>query len=739
MIFIPFMVSAQVAGLREDSITSQALNEVTVKASRLEIKKRFLPQKLEVITSRDIDLNPSADVGDIVKKLAAIDVIQRPGIATYPSIRGFRPPVEPGRINPEVSVLINGRPSGTQNLALFDPNSIARIEILKGAAGAIYGSSTMGGLINIVTKQSKGKVRGQVYGGHSSFQTTDMGFSLGGNVTEKLDFNFSGSFFDRNKALKLGKGNIFRKLLGSDEVEFFLADGSITTEKDTLFDGRRRNGTRMGYYAGTLRMGYQINNNWRVEASGNSFMGRGIESAGDLRLIDAAPGHSNRFFSNGDLAVKGKIKNHALSLTGFITDEENSTFNAYNGSTFNLLTLVPSPTYQRSQGVVGWKGFQFQDLVAIHPDIRFIGGVDYSQATSQTRAWEQANAKGNFAVTERSPYSPYSYVNTYAPFAQAYISTLKEKLIINPSVRYDFIHFGITQTPLFLNLTPRKENNAFFSPNLGLQYNVNDKLSAHGNVGRAFRFAQSFEIAGYIETYFPGNKVRISTGNADLKNEQSVTWDAGFKYSDVQKGLSLGMTYFNTSVENRVRQVAVPEKAGQIHTDGKTIDQYLTYTNADEASIHGLEINGSYDLGAKMDSPYALRVFANATHLIAAEDITKGDGSKPDSKVRIRNVAPLNMSYGIEYDSRKAWLVRLSSRYVSKRYAQDFGNLDPKFRGAFFEMPRYMTMDLVVNYSVNTQNMLSCRINNLTDENYYESRGYNLGGRSIGLRYTYSF
>ena len=170
-----FSIAQKSATEKDSTVKTRTLDEVIVTSSRLQISKQLLPQKSEIITARDVEMNPSMDVGDIIKKMSSLDVIQRPGVATYATIRGFRPPVEPGRINPEVSVLINGRPSGTQNLALFDPNSIGRIEVLKGAAGAIYGSSMMGGLINIITKKQTGKITGQVYGGYSSFKTTDFG------------------------------------------------------------------------------------------------------------------------------------------------------------------------------------------------------------------------------------------------------------------------------------------------------------------------------------------------------------------------------------------------------------------------------------------------------------------------------------------------------------------------------------------------------------------------------------
>jgi outer membrane receptor protein involved in Fe transport len=698
----------------------------------MDIQKQFLPQKLEIVTARDIRMAVSSDVGDIIKQMASLDVIQRPNVATYATIRGFRPPVEPGRVNPEVTVLVNGRQSGTQNLALFDPNSIERIEILKGAAGATYGSSTMGGLINIITKKQKGPVSGYVYGSYGSFQVSEIGYSAGGKLTKRLDFSFTGTFFDRNDDFRFGRGGLFRRMLGSEQVTLYPASGPVT-EYDTAFDGQKRSNTKMAYRSNHLRLGYQLSENWRVEASLNSFSGRGIETSGDLRNLDAQQGHADRFFTNGDVSIAGQVGRHKLSLVAYQTKEENNTFNNFNGTT----VILPSPTYQRSANVVRWQGLQLQDIFSIGQQVKVTVGMDYNQATSRTRAWNQANAAGNFAVTERSPFTPWSYVRTFAPFAQAHFTALKGKLIVNPSARYDLIGFGIEETPLFANLRPRTETNAFFSPSLSLQYNLPKDWAVHTNLGRAFRFAQAFEIAGYFEEFFANNRVRITTGNPDLQNERSVTWDAGIKYNGTS-GLYLDLTYFHTEVANRVRQEFLTERVGQVHTDGRTIDRYATFVNADRAKIQGLEIAASYDFGALADFRYGLRVFSNATHLIRAEDITVGDATRPDARIRIRNVAPLTINSGIEFDDQKHWSIRLSHRYVSQRYSQDFGNLTPALRGAFMDFPRVMTLDLSANYTLGPH-MLSLRISNLTDENYYETRGFNMPGRATNLRYTLRF
>ena len=342
-------------------------------------------------------------------------------------------------------------------------------------------------------------------------------------------------------------------MLGSDKVDLYPTTGpnanTTVSELDTAFDGRKRKGTQMQYRSNSARLGYQITKNWRVDVSGNSFSGRGIESSGDLRLLNAAQGFANRFFNNGDARVTGNIDKNKITVVGYLTEEENSTFNSYNGSTFNIGTLVNSPTYQASEGIVKWSGIQVQDVYSINNNIKITIGADYNEAISRTKSWTQASYTNSFVVSERAPFTPWSYVKNIAPFAQANIKLFKEKLILNPSARYDFIDFGIVETPLFLNLTPKKEKNTFISPSFAMQYNIIDNLSVHGNIGRAFRYAQAFELAGYFESYIPGNKVRITTGNSNLKNEESMTWDAGVKFNKSEKGLSLDVTYFQTKVK----------------------------------------------------------------------------------------------------------------------------------------------------------------------------------------------
>lgn len=55
----------------------------------------------------------------------------------------------------EVSILVNGRPSGTANMGKISLTDLAEIEILRGPNSVLYGSSALGGVINLITKDGR--------------------------------------------------------------------------------------------------------------------------------------------------------------------------------------------------------------------------------------------------------------------------------------------------------------------------------------------------------------------------------------------------------------------------------------------------------------------------------------------------------------------------------------------------------------------------------------------------------
>src|SRR5207237_4673831 len=113
-----------------------------------------------------------------------------------------------GGVNKRSLLLIDGRPSGVTNLATLLLDDVERIEVLKGAASAIYGSSAMGGVVNVITRQSRGSISGTARLGGGSFGTSEFAGRLGGNLSRRVDFDATGSTFDQRDDYRMGNGEV---------------------------------------------------------------------------------------------------------------------------------------------------------------------------------------------------------------------------------------------------------------------------------------------------------------------------------------------------------------------------------------------------------------------------------------------------------------------------------------------------------------------------------------------------
>ena len=140
-----------------DTLQRQHLNEVVVTAGRAATARGKVPQQIQVISRQDIQQTPNQEFTDVLKKNATVDVIQFPGLLAGVGIRGFRPQYD--GLNQRALLLVDGRPAGTANLATLDLGGVERVEVLKGPASALYGSQAMGGVVNVITRHSRGEVR----------------------------------------------------------------------------------------------------------------------------------------------------------------------------------------------------------------------------------------------------------------------------------------------------------------------------------------------------------------------------------------------------------------------------------------------------------------------------------------------------------------------------------------------------------------------------------------------------
>ncbi len=138
----------------DDSPDKEAsLDDVLITGSLAPLTTGQGVRVVSVLTRDDIQAAPVRSINDMLKLVTGIDVRQRGplGAQTDVSIRGGT--------QEQIAVLLNGinicdPQTGHNTMDLpCDVSDIVRIEVLEGPAGRVYGTSSLGGAINIVTKE----------------------------------------------------------------------------------------------------------------------------------------------------------------------------------------------------------------------------------------------------------------------------------------------------------------------------------------------------------------------------------------------------------------------------------------------------------------------------------------------------------------------------------------------------------------------------------------------------------
>ncbi|MGP1435673.1 MAG: TonB-dependent receptor plug domain-containing protein [Phocaeicola sp.] len=167
-------ISAQT--YKADTTTAQkelTLEEVVVTGSRAPMSISQSARMVTVLDRSDIAAAPVQSVNDLLKYAVGVDVRQRGAIGaqTDISVRGGT--------NEQITILLNGinicDPQTGHNVFELpvDISEIERIEILEGPAGRVYGTSSLVGAINIVTKiAANSSVDVHIKGGSYGYLTT---------------------------------------------------------------------------------------------------------------------------------------------------------------------------------------------------------------------------------------------------------------------------------------------------------------------------------------------------------------------------------------------------------------------------------------------------------------------------------------------------------------------------------------------------------------------------------------
>jgi outer membrane receptor for ferrienterochelin and colicins len=155
----PLMILASTA------MADVTLDAVVVTATRTERRVEDTPVRTEVISREEIEKTHARTLKDAIENVPGLQLREVHGKSGYElSLQGLS--------SDQVLVLIDGLPiaastGSTVNLSQYLLSEVDHIEVIKGAASAQYGSSAMGGVINVITRR--------VQAGFSGSAAVDVG------------------------------------------------------------------------------------------------------------------------------------------------------------------------------------------------------------------------------------------------------------------------------------------------------------------------------------------------------------------------------------------------------------------------------------------------------------------------------------------------------------------------------------------------------------------------------------
>ena len=172
----------------------ETLGTIVVTATRTETRLDQTTTAVTVIDRDELERRHTETVVEALRDVPGVDVAQNGsrGTNTELFLRGAEPD--------QTLVMIDGIEVNSVTLGQFDfasltTDNVERIEVLRGAGGTLYGSSAVGGVINIITRAGSGAPRTSVSGEGGNGSTGHGTVSSAGQLG-RLRYSVAGGYLD---------------------------------------------------------------------------------------------------------------------------------------------------------------------------------------------------------------------------------------------------------------------------------------------------------------------------------------------------------------------------------------------------------------------------------------------------------------------------------------------------------------------------------------------------------------
>jgi hemoglobin/transferrin/lactoferrin receptor protein len=692
------------------------LQQMTISATRTEQAVDSVPSTVSVHEREELDRQNVNSIRELVRYEPGVSVGgagTRSGNSGY-NIRG----IDGDRILTQVDGVevpdnfFNG-PYAKTRRNYVDPEIVKRVEIIRGPASALYGSSAIGGAVSYFTLDPDDIIKpGQDVGARlkTGYSSADESWLTSGTVAGRVqDFDGLLHLSQRNgHEMESYDGNnatgLARTGANPEDVR--------TTNVLAKLGWNYGEDNRLGLTYEKYKDDRDIN---QKSAVGGIFLeGQGMNMYRDRRGNDTIT--RERFGLENKFSLDSPFADHIkTSLNYQIAKTDQATSEIYQVGRRVLRTR--DTLYEEKQWVFDAqldKAFVIGDT----DHLLTYGTTIKQQKVTGSRegaATCLAVGAGCTAIGAPSPSPadsvkkasdfPDPTINSYALFAQDQISWNDWTFL--PSVRYDYIQLKPKLTEEFLNTTdpdrkyPHDDSNKTwhrFSPKLGVTYALTEQYTWFGQYAEGFRTPSAKALYGRFENL---NENYVVEPNSNLKPETSKSYETGILGNFDAGNFDVAVFY------NKYRDF-IDEDNAVLDPAGSTVFQP---GNIKRATIKGMEVKGRLNLDA----------FGAPHGLYTKGAIAYAHGRNDETGQPLNSVNPLKGVFGLGYDQDNygalvSWtLVKKQNRVDSATFFTPTGI---KANGPF-KTPGFGIVDLTGFYKVTNDLTVNGGLYNLTDKKYW--------------------
>ncbi|RJP66189.1 MAG: TonB-dependent receptor [Ignavibacteriales bacterium] len=640
---------------------SLVLGEVTVSSYKYEKYLKEIPIPIGLQTSEEILSSPALTVSDAVKNIPGVS-LTRDGIwETTVNIRGLS--------RSSVVTLIDGNRVETATdisagLSLIDLADIERIEIIKGAASALYGTGATGGVVNIFTKSAY----------------FNKNYYYNGRLTGT--YNSVNNQPAVNLTLNSGASNWYVHLSG-----MFRKADNVETPQGTLLNSQFEDNNISASFGlkpftnHELKLSYQQFNAENVGIPGGSSL---FPSKAEVRYPKEMRRMASAEYKINSISQTLQSLSMKIFHQFILRDVENIPYTVQNVPAsgtqpprrVSVLKITPGADHNVN-------GFQVQSNWTLADNNYLIAGIDgwqreYNGERERYQKIEvlnpntQAVVKTINKIIGEKPI-PDSRFLSIGFYAQDEIGLIKNKLNSTVGGRIDFINVKNDKTynPVYeitdgirsdapagqiLWWDEKNINEVSYSGNINFLYKAFQDIDFTLSIAHSFRSPSLEERYQYIDQ---GNVIRL--GDPDLKPEKGLFFNLGIRVWKDKLNLT-GDLFYNT-----LRDIIV-ELPGTY--EGRNA---LIKTNIGKAELYGFELGAEYSL---------------LQHYIVYTSLSYTRGKDKYNNTDLPQIPPLNGRLGAKSNVL---------HFVEADLSATFFDAQKKVAAGELTTPGYVTLDFYLS------------------------------------------